>query len=384
MTARLAALDFIAGCLEVLGPSDRDDRLRDIITSGRLDWRMVIEVADMQRVTSALWVALRNRKLTEYLPSRARRYFWKIHLLNTRRNLRLREQALEAVAQLNSIGIEPLLLKGAVSLFVETYDDPGARIMTDLDILVPQKDAEDCWRTLLTLGYMPLENNFDYPRLHHLRPLYRPGEYGTIELHGEVLLKSLAHILPASQMWKHREHIEIEGVVMGIPAPTHRVLHNLSHAALMDRKYAAGEVSLKSLHELALMQTLYGQRIDWNVIWHLMHRSGKSRSLDAWLYLAHRWLGSSLPEGMGKTLGTRAYYVRTRLQARWSWTKEIVDRCMWFSARNIRERYQADGNSVSLMKGRARLAGYLSRKYCSRALQWTWRKTGSLKVSGWH
>jgi hypothetical protein len=181
-------------------------------------------------------------------------------------------------------------------------------------------------------------------------------------------------------MWKQGERIEVEGVAMRVPTPTHRVLHNLLHSAIMDRKYAKGEIDLRSLYEMTRLLELYDQRIDWKAIRHLAQLDKRLKAIEAWLYLSNRLFGIPLPEGMGKRLGIAAYFFRAQLQARWSLTKKIMDGCMWFSASDIRYRYQSNGDFVSLMKGRARLAGYLFHRYCSRTIQRVWRKAKSLTV----
>ena len=370
----LAAIGFIAGCLSVRSTPDSDEHLRNIITSGRINWRTIINVAETQQVTPALWVGLRNKNLAENLPSQVRDYFWKAHLLNLLKNKRLREQALEAVAHLNAIGIRPMLLKGGISLFVKTFDDPGMRVMVDLDILVPRSEARACWDSLRTLGYIPIDIDHDYSCHHHLRPLYRPGDYGAIEIHREALLGEAATLLPSELIWRTAEPISESGAAMSIPAPTCRILHNLLHSTLMNRAHARGEVALRSLHELALTQRLHAHRIDWTAIRQIMARGGKSRVLNAWVYGAHRWFGSPLPDGMRPTLGAMAHGARTRLQARWSWTQEIIDRCMWFSAPDICERYRCNDDFVSLMGGRMRLATHLACKYSIWAFYWLCRK----------
>ncbi len=177
-------------------------------------------------------MALRNRGLVDKLPTQVHEYLWKIHLLNTLKNRRLREQALEAVGELNSIGVEPVLLKGGASLFVKTFDDPGARIMADLDILVPGSEAKGCWDKLRTVGYIPIELEFDYSSHHHLRPLYRPGDWGVIEIHRQPLPASTAALLPSELIWRHVAPIRESGVAMAAPAPTFRILHNVLHSAL--------------------------------------------------------------------------------------------------------------------------------------------------------
>jgi hypothetical protein len=133
MNVRSAALDFITGCLSVRNEPDHNDALCATIASGRLDWPTVILIANTELMTPALWVALRDRQLTEYLPADVCEYLSEFYRLNKTRNAHLRKQVIEAVCQLNAIDIEPLLLKGAVGLFVETFGDPGSRVMTDLD-----------------------------------------------------------------------------------------------------------------------------------------------------------------------------------------------------------------------------------------------------------
>ena len=138
MNPRLAALDFITGCLSLRSDPDIDEILHSAIVSGHLDWQIILDIANTQKIAPAFWVALRRRRLIEYLPSEIRDCLFKLHLLNIFKNKGFKEQAIEVVRQLNSIGIEPALLKGSAALFVKTFDDPGSRFMVDLDILVPK------------------------------------------------------------------------------------------------------------------------------------------------------------------------------------------------------------------------------------------------------
>lgn len=372
MNKRLAALDFITGCLSVRNTPDTSEILHSALASGHLDWQIVLSIANIKKIVPAFWVSLRNRKLAEYLPSEVRECLFKTYLFNTVKNKFFKEQAIKVVRQFNSIGVEPVLLKGSASLFVKTFDDPGSRVMADLDILVPEKSAEGCWDSLRTLGYLPIEvdhhYHIDYDNHHHLRPLYHPNWHGTVEIHREALPSSAARILPNELIWNQSEPVINEsGITMRIPSPAHRVLHNLLHSDLINQTYIRGNISLRSLHELVMMQSIYNEKIDWKAIKQLMDKGGQEKVFHASLYLAHRLFGSPLPDQTGMTSGAIIHYARTRLQIGWNWTSELVERAFWFSAQSICERYNCNNSFFSVTKWRIHLAAHLAWKYSRQA-----------------
>lgn len=331
MNPRFHALDFLTSCLSLQKSPESNALLRQNISAGYPNWHKVIALANANLVTPTLWVALRDRGLATSLPDHVRQYLFKLHALNSRRNRRLREQAAEAVRHINAIGVTPILLKGAASLFVPTYDDPGSRTMIDLDLLVPPRDADRCWGRLHTEGYVPIEDNFDYSRHNHLRPLSRDGYYGTIEIHRHALrILRTGRVLGASLMSDEVAHITnlilqnavpISGpnVTIAVPAPTERTLHCLLHSSMADKNaYRCGTLPLRSLHELALLQTQLDGQIDWEGIRQLLGRGRKLPVLNAWLYLAHKLFGTQLPPDVPPTIGAVLHYLRTKMQARWA------------------------------------------------------------------
>ena len=360
MSPRLLAFDFIAGCLSVRDDPDTDRILRSSMAAGSLDWDLIIAMADRQNIAPALWAALSKRALAALLPAKARGTLFKQHLLNTFKNKAFKDQAVALVRQFNAVGIEPVLLKGAVSLFLATFDDPGARVMADLDILVPAQSAQACWEALCAAGYQPIDDKFnvtvDYARHHHLRPLYRPNYYGTVEIHREALPESAARILPTALVWAEAEPVVNPfGVAMKAPSPSHRVLHNLLHSGLINGTYARGAPALRSLHELAAMQAVHGNAIDWKGLAQMLGRSGQGKVLSGSLYLAQRLLGNPLPEGIPGAARAVLHHARIRSQLRWSGLDELVERVCWFSKASICEFYRCGDDFWSVGKSRLRL-----------------------------
>lgn len=94
MNSRLMALDFITACLKTQNTPERDKFLRSALASGCLDWQILLDIVNAQKIAPAFWVALRDRRFVEYLPSEARECLFKTYLLNTVKNKYFKEQSI--------------------------------------------------------------------------------------------------------------------------------------------------------------------------------------------------------------------------------------------------------------------------------------------------
>jgi len=189
----------------------------------------------------------------------------------------------------------------------------------------------DCWSQLQTFGYRCSDRgtDFDFHRYHHLEPLSRPGEYATIEVHRAALSPVRTgraygvHLTPeevdrtTERIRKEAEPVREQKAAMSVPSRTHRALHLILHSAFVDNAHRCGTLPLRPIHELALMQSVFGAEIDWSTIRGLLKTDGKSNVLNDWLYLAHRLYGSPPPDGIKPGVRAVAHYARCRIQARW-------------------------------------------------------------------
>ena len=145
------------------------ERLRCEIRRDSVDWEAIVQIANQQLVSPALWISLMDKGLHEDLPDELRCYLSGLHNLNVQRNGLIKQQAEEIITSLNRVGIEPILLKGGALLLTNAFSDFGTRIMEDLDIMVLGTDVEQSWKTLSSLGYRNHESNEEVDeRSHHL------------------------------------------------------------------------------------------------------------------------------------------------------------------------------------------------------------------------
>jgi len=296
----------------------------------QVPWGKVICLANAHLLTPTLAMALADQGLRNCLSADVGAYLQRLYTLNLQRNQHLRAQLIEVGAALNRIGVEPVLLKGACSLVTRMYSHPGSRMMTDLDVLVPQARIEACREQLQIIGYGMDDDDGDFPAdHHHIAPLRRPGEYAVVELH-QLLVKDLRTgllfgtrvraeeaTLITERLIAEADHVQVNGVSLRVPKAGFRVLHSVLHSAFLDREHREGALPLRNLHELALLLAIFRDELDWALIRTLLGDSRKVTILSDWLYLANRLYGAPLPQCFRRRQHAHIHFLRCRLQARW-------------------------------------------------------------------
>jgi hypothetical protein len=125
----------------------------------------------------------------------------------------------EAIAVLESGGIETLVTKGA-SLAVLSYGDVGVRPMDDVDVLVPLTRAAEAIEALTAAGWSPdHEDPLAWTQVHHSLGFAGP-QGGNVDLHWFALWQ------PARDepLWRASVPMELAGVATRAPCPSDQLL----------------------------------------------------------------------------------------------------------------------------------------------------------------
>lgn len=274
------------------------------------DWLLLLETANDQLLTPALWNALNESGHAALLPDDLRDYLAALHRLNGERNTALRKQAVQLIGALNREGIVPALLKGGLALFDGPYADPAARMMRDLDVLVPATSRATAINVMERLGYRLVQQ---YAAGHHaFGDFARAGDPGCIDLHTELV--DPAHVLQASEVWTRATLKEFDGARCFSPCATDRVMHNLVHAQIhFLGNFYRGELQLQQAHELVALARHFGGAIDWPFIEKRMQAHRLTTALQSYLLTAHHLLGLAWPLASRPTLAARLHYRRCEL-----------------------------------------------------------------------
>lgn len=209
------------------------------------DWLDIVRQANEHLVTPQLHRAL-DGPIRSRIPDDLCRYLRLVHELNAKRNARLRSQAAEAISVLNAAGVQPTLLKGCVFLLQAAEDDPGGRILSDLDLLLARADLEKGSDALLAAGYRRACGDAGQ---HAHGKFLRPEDAGAIDLHHRP--PGPASLYPEAD-GELGEPATIDGIGrVRLPSAVGRVTHLIAHDMFNDGGLATGRIQLRHLFDIA-------------------------------------------------------------------------------------------------------------------------------------
>jgi hypothetical protein len=281
-------------------------RLSGLVRREKIDWRRLLYMANLHFCAPLWFSRLKRDGLLPLLPPELQIYLEHLHQANSERQENLRQSLLEIVSNLQDIEVPVILLKGAAVFCDELYDDPGARMMGDLDLLVNNRHIEPVRDLLLALGYEGQADCFSKSSgffgsnaPHHLPRYLKSGTPVAVEIHFEAAQGQAGRAMPTGLCWTYSEKAAWEGVQPFVLAPTYRLLHNTVHALVPRRIYIdTSIISLSHLAEFACLVHRYGSTIDWRQWLERGRAHGMGRHFRVYLALAQKLMGVPHPAGV--------------------------------------------------------------------------------------
>lgn len=320
-------------------------------------WSRLVDLANEELMSPALFHALRGSDLLHTVPAQVSAELEWIYRRNTERNRNLRSQLVEVAAAFNAIGVSPVVLKGGVHLITAAERDLGRRMMSDIDLLVPEASIGACLEAMDALGYR-YEQDLDqhYRDHHHRAPRYRDDAFGFFELHSRVLETAATEILPPEYALRHALFMDVDGARLGVLNPTDRVLHNFVHGQIVDLRHADGRLDLRALDDHRMMVMGQGGEIEWGRLHATFRAYGRLREWRAYCALARKYFDVPMPPGLAPGIGARLHVLRCGANLEWAAYRALdyeisglsrdrlvqrYRRCRWRSVPLLRLRYTA-------------------------------------------
>jgi hypothetical protein len=303
--------------------------LAQAIEQGRIDWDALMGFARQHLLGPALWPAMLAGKLASPLPDAMRAFLvqrlnatgHRHYLLaleqeyraNIARNADIRRQAMGVIAILNAAGIEPAALKGTRVILAGQSPFAGARMLRDIDLVVPGDGWVRAQTALGDAGYRHVGE-----AAHAAAFMHADGGV-ELDLHHRPL--SLHQPLPLpfyleeEGFWPSTKPLDLAGLSCRQLPHAENLVHLILHTEIADLNFAAGDWPLRYLYETAVITRTQASALDWDVLARV-GAGDLQNAMKAHLYAARRLFGAALPAGFAEEWAQRRHYLRCRANAR--------------------------------------------------------------------
>lgn len=342
----------------------------DVSILSPADWDEIFAVANSHYLVPALYCSLRDNSLLHMPPAMAAEYAQEVFALNGIRNKNLNKQLEGVVRCLNAVAIEPVLIKGAASLVEKWVPDPAARFMFDLDILVPEWEAERAITALLAAGYsMPVKCQKQDIH-HHYPPLQKKGEPALVELHIRPLSRTCRDIVTTHSLLNNATKVSVgEQTRAWLPEPDEQLLLFFLHSEVAHENHQLGLFDIRHAWDIPWFYRHYDNSVDWSAIERRLALAGYQRELAAYLQLIGSFFSMPMPliaQGSLRESERHLQRVCNTIQSSRSsllFIRHLLRRLRkQFSDEMIIKRYGA-ARSICLQLNRIRYLFYLLYKY---------------------
>jgi hypothetical protein len=291
-----AALE-LCRCLALVQTPDETFELRQRLNAGA--WDGVVAAANTRLLLPALAVEADRKHLTAGIPAlrsadgRTTITLALAEEVKRHRSVRtaMLDRLIELAGLLNASGMEPLLLKGARSLWT---GEPAWRTMGDLDILTLGRAAE-AQAIAIRAGYAPAAGYEQLDDWHHEINLYRDDLPGWLEFHNRAAMHRADILLSTESLVAQSLRDGRHGVVVRILPPHTDLLYCVVHHHVSHRGDKYGTMSVKGLYEFASAFAALREDERQNLVRLAATHPRLVAILDLWLAAAADRYGLSVP-----------------------------------------------------------------------------------------
>lgn len=345
-------------CLSV-APEPAAAPLTDILSRSPDLCARIVYWATEHFVTPYLYERLLAKDLLSVLPPDLAEFLATFRGLNAERNSNLKAQLIELASAVGD-DMSLVVLKGGANLVEANGAAIGRWMMNDLDVLVAAQRFDEARRAVERLGYRPIDGVGGAHAIAYAHSTWP----GPLEIHFDV--GPQRDILPADAAVARAEPVAGMPIAIRVLAPTDRVLHNIWHAQIQDRRHELAIMSLQQLVNLATVIEGVGPRVDWSLVERQFRRYGHRAALGAYLHAARQLMGIAVPLDLSANLRSRIHLRRALLELDSRLLQTLVT--YWavmtplLSRDRLRYTFGCDVSGLRLLTARAVIvSGYVRR-----------------------
>lgn len=292
-------------CSRVSMTEDIKHKIEEIL-SEVLDWDYIIDCSIEQSISPLFYWNLNKMNSSKYVPSEVMKSLQKMYYSNLARNIFLYDELSKILTAFKEMGIDTIVLKGAF-LAEEIYKNIGLRPMSDIDLLIKEKDLQKAKKELTELKYSA--TSIFPTKLHEQRHRMLNGELSfkhqdknsVIDIHWDIQPFQYTYKVDVNKFWNNAKPVKISGVEILMFAPEdilqHLCLHVHKHITLSIVFSNAPPVKpLRDHCDIAEITRHYKDTINWNYLLQSSKDYGIEEPISQGLSIAKNYFGAFVPE----------------------------------------------------------------------------------------
>jgi len=210
----------------------------------------VIQLADRYLVAGGLYSELCSTGEDAVLTNDARRYLEAQHELISVKNRSMLATLATVSAELEQAEIQPILFKGGGLLLNGAWADPGARYLSDLDLLVSESQLQRSRAVLFDLGFVEYIARIDPLTHRHIHPLVHVATETCVELHRTMIPPYLEAGLRLEEQFQLTTAIALGIGQIRVPTVSVSVFLALIHSEIIDDRVRKFELPLRAMLDI--------------------------------------------------------------------------------------------------------------------------------------
>ena len=243
-------LFFVAQCLTISLEEKNRSLIEQKLQKGNIDWDKVVQLSTSHYVLPAMYCNLKRVDFLKYLPKELVSYMSHITQLNRERNLQIITQARTLNQLLRAHNITPVFLKGTGNLLEGLYEDPGERMVGDIDLIVSHEEYPTAIKILLYNGYKSVTNQkYFFPYIKHYPRLVNSSQIAALEIHKELIVKKYAPVFNYNTIQKETQKINNISVL----SFDHQLVLSIAAHQINDLGYHYKSIALRNAYDVFLL-----------------------------------------------------------------------------------------------------------------------------------
>jgi hypothetical protein len=293
---------FIGGCLAIDSHPEFKERIKILIRDKQINWERFVLVCSNNLILQTIFVKFRDHDILELLPPELYVFLKEIYNLNSDRNNAILRQIDEIISNFNVLNIHPVFIKGSGNLIDGLYNDPGERILADIDLLVTEISFIPAAKCLENLGYKYLQPVYEsYSQLMHYPSLNKDDVPAEVEIHRSPVLLRWSGQFNNEMVLGDKKYVRgFESC--SVPSDQHKVIINFIHSQLSNKGSVTGLVSFRDMYDIYLL----AGRTDMSKL--LKEIPNKRRAI-SYFTLISRLFGLSEKMNLSKSISSRFYLI---------------------------------------------------------------------------